>query len=201
VSIDGNHQLERLLAELSTRFTGLPVEQSEAEIERAMADGGSRKDLYFGLSAFPIPVPSLPDRREISRFPSGPTFIERTPNRAMEALMAYAWPGSVRELENVIERALVLSTGSTLRVAETLGAGDGAGQQATERLDDVERAHIRRVLDGCRWKVGGKGHAAETLGLHPDTLPSRLRKLGIRQPAAPPHLRRSGAPGGESRSW
>ena len=110
--------------------------------------------------------------------------IERVPKRAMEALMAYTWPGNVRELENVIERALILSNGSTLRIDETLGASTvgGAAQLATERLDDVERGHIRRVLHECGWKVGGEGHAAERLGLHPNTLRSRMQKLGIRRP-------------------
>ena len=98
--------------------------------------------------------------------------------------MAYTWPGNVRELENVIERALILSNGSTLRIDETLGASVGGGtpHHDTKRLDDVERGHIRRVLDECGWKVGGEGHAAEGLGLHPNTLRSRMQKLGIRRP-------------------
>ena len=102
--------------------------------------------------------------------------------------MAYAWPGNVRELENVIERALILSNGSTLRIEETLGASisAGAAQHDAERLDDVERAHIRRVLDECGWRVGGEGHAAERLGLHPNTLRSRMQKLGIRRPPPSP---------------
>ena len=93
--------------------------------------------------------------------------------------MAHAWPGNVRELENVIERALILSTGSTLRLEERLGtAARGTGQPSLERLDHVERAHIRHVLGDCDWKIDGKGHAAEKLGLHPNTLRSRMEKLG-----------------------
>jgi len=99
--------------------------------------------------------------------------------------MAYAWPGNIRELENVIDRALILSTGSTLNVDEMLGTaarGPAAGQLALERLNDVQRAHIRRVLEACDWKIDGKGHAAERLGLNPSTLRSWMERLGITRP-------------------
>ena len=100
--------------------------------------------------------------------------------------MAYAWPGNIRELENVIERALILSHG--LRAARRGDAGlasppHGASSLAHERLDDVQRAHIRQVLEGCDWKIDGKGHAAEKLGLNPSTLRSWMERLGITRPA------------------
>jgi formate hydrogenlyase transcriptional activator len=170
------------------------VAATNRDLRRAMADGSFRKDLYFRLSVFPIQVPPLRDRREdipllvwayINHRQSAlRRHIERVPKRVMEALMAYAWPGNVRELENVVERALILSNGSTLRIEETLGAtiGGDAAQHDVERMDDVERMHIRRVLEGCGWQVAGKGHAAERLGLHPNTLRSRMQKLGIRRP-------------------
>ena len=173
------------------------VAATNRDLAQAMAGGGFRQDLYFRLSVFPIQVPPLRDRREdipvlvwacINRRQSRlGRRIERVPKRAMEALMAYAWPGNVRELENVIERALILSTGSTLRLDETLGAAvrGATAQPALERLDDVERAHICRVLEGTSWKIDGKGHAAEKLGLHPNTLRSRMEKLGISRPARP----------------
>ena len=102
-------------------------------------------------------------------------------------MRAYAWPGNIRELENVIERALILSTGSTLRFEETLGA---AGRHATgpapsERLDERGRVHIQRVVEACGWKIHGKGNAAEKLGLRPNTLRFRMQKLGITQLARP----------------
>lgn len=162
-----------------------------------MTDGGFRKDLYFRLSVFPIELPPLRDRHQdipllvwayINRRQAQlGRRIERMPKRAMDALMAYAWPGNVRELENVIERALILSTGSTLRPEETLGAvaRGAAGQPVLERLDDVERAHIRRVLESCGWTIDGKGHGAEKLGLHPNTLRSRMERLGITRPSRP----------------
>jgi len=107
------------------------------------------------------------------------------PKRAMEALMAYAWPGNIRELENVIERALILSTGSALHVEEmlTFASPRTTEHLAHERLDDVQRAHIRHVLESCDWKIDGKGHAAEKLGLNPSTLRSWMERLGIVRPA------------------
>jgi chemotaxis protein methyltransferase CheR len=171
------------------------VAATHRNLEQAMTDGRFREDLYFRLSVFPIQVPPLRARREdipllvwayITRRQAqlGRT-IARVPRRAIDALMAYAWPGNVRELENVIERALIRSTGPTLRLEEPLGpsARGAAGPPALVRLDAVERAHIRRVLEACDWKIDGTGHAAETLGLNPSTLRSRMRKLGIRRPA------------------
>jgi transcriptional regulator with GAF, ATPase, and Fis domain len=113
--------------------------------------------------------------------------IERVPKRAMDALMAYTWPGNIRELENVIERALILSTGSALHVEEilTFTTHTTARQLALGRLDDVQRAHIRQVLEGCGWMIDGKGHAAERLGLNPSMLRSWMERLGITRPARP----------------
>ena len=126
------------------------------DLGRAMADGRFREDLYYRLSVFPIQVPPLRDRREdipllvwacINRRQAQiERQIERVPARAMAALMAYAWPGNIRELENVIERALILSTGSTLHVEGMLGAlasPRAAGSSPSERLDEHDRAHIR----------------------------------------------------------
>jgi transcriptional regulator with GAF, ATPase, and Fis domain len=100
---------------------------------------------------------------------------------AEEALVAASWPGNVRELENVIERALIVTTGSTL----TMDAGflEGArGQSVGTSLEDVQRAHIQEVLRQCGWKVAGKGNAAERLGLKRGTLQFRMKKLGIERP-------------------
>jgi formate hydrogenlyase transcriptional activator len=106
------------------------------------------------------------------------------PKRVMDALTGYAWPGNVRELENVIERALILSPGSALQIEEPLVT---ATRPTAERLDEVEREHILRVLGRCDWRINGEGNAAAVLGLQPSTLRSRMQKLGIRRPlkAAP----------------
>ena len=91
------------------------------------------------------------------------------------------WPGNIRELANVIERALILSPDATLIVDETLGASTPLGPDipAAQPLEEIERAHILAVLEACQWRIKGVGQAAERLGLPPSTLYSRMRKLGI----------------------
>jgi len=189
-------EFERVGSSRTRRVDVRIVAATNRDLAEAMADGAFRKDLYYRLSVFPIQVPPLRDRREdipllvwayiTARQVRLRRRIERVPKRAMEELMAYAWPGNVRELENVIDRALILSPGSVLNVEEILGTtarGPAVSQLALERLEDVQRAHIRSVLDGCDWKIDGKGHAAEKLGLNPSTLRSWMERLGITRPA------------------
>ena len=169
------------------------------DLGRALAEGRFREDLYYRLGGFTISIPPLRDRREdipllvwaiINRRQRKlGRRIEEVPAKVMEALVRYAWPGNVRELENVLDRALVLSTGPVLRVEERLLAGPAripAGSTGppppTARLDHVDREHILRVLEQHGWRIHGTGHAAEALGLHPNTLRSRMKRLGISRP-------------------
>jgi transcriptional regulator of acetoin/glycerol metabolism len=101
----------------------------------------------------------------------------------MEALCAHDWPGNIRELENVLQRALIVSRGGTLSLSEawqpaleTVMTGNSA------TLVDVERRHIVRVLDEVRWRIEGGGGAAQVLGMKPSTLRSRMLKLGVSRP-------------------
>ena len=170
------------------------VAATNRNLEQALADGRFREDLYYRLSVFPLRLPPLRERREdipllvwtiINRRQDElGRRIERVSKRAMDALTTYAWPGNIRELENVIERSLILSTARTLHLDPALGqAGGGAAvQPATDRLDRIEREHILRVLQDCAWRIDGPHHAAERLGLHPNTLRSRMKKLGIKRP-------------------
>ena len=184
------------------------VAATNRDLERAMAEGRFREDLFYRLNVFPIRLPPLRERREdiallvwsIINRRQGEVgrHIDEVPRRVMRALESYEWPGNVRELENVIERALILSAGPTLRVDEF----SGLGTRGTERpasssplrtLDEVDRDHIRSVLERCGWRVNGEGNAAEVLGLHPNTLRFRMKKLGIARPtmrAAEAGLRR-----------
>ena len=174
------------------------VAATNRDLGRAMAEGRFREDLYYRLNVFPIGLPPLRERREdipllvwsiINRRQRAlGRLIADVPKRVMQALVAYDWPGNVRELENVIERALILSRGSTLRVEDLTGAtprpaaSDAPPAATLRRLDDVERDHIRAVLERCGWRVNGEGNAAEVLGLHPNTLRFRMKKLGITRP-------------------
>jgi transcriptional regulator with GAF, ATPase, and Fis domain len=163
-----------------------------------MREGRFRSDLYYRLAVFPIDVPPLRHRREDvpllvwhfveSRQRPLRRTITKIPAATMAALQDYDWPGNIRELQNVIERALILSHGSVLRVEEVLGSAvlerrtDDDGGPA-DSLRHVERAHILRVLERCNWTIEGRGQAAERLDLNPSTLRNRLRKLGIKRPA------------------
>jgi transcriptional regulator with GAF, ATPase, and Fis domain len=190
-------QFERVGSTRTRTANARIVAATNRDLGRAMAEGRFREDLYYRLSVFPIQVPPLRERREdipllvwgcINRRQAQiGRKIERIPDRAMAALKAYEWPGNIRELENVIERALILSTGSTLRLEETLGVTGrrAAAPAPPQRLDELDRAHIERVVEASGWRIHGKGNAAQKLGLHPNTLRSRMQKLGITRPARP----------------
>ncbi|RLJ04469.1 MAG: Fis family transcriptional regulator, partial [Candidatus Aenigmatarchaeota archaeon] len=102
--------------------------------------------------------------------------------KAMELLMAYHWPGNVRELENVLERAVINSSGPKLHLVDELKTQQKDVSTAQKTLEAVERDHILRVLEQTQWKVSGKNGAAEILGLDRSTLRARMRKLGILKP-------------------
>ena len=110
--------------------------------------------------------------------------ISNVPPAIMEVLQTYSWPGNVRELENVIERATILSAGAELDLGwwplTTGGRGRAGG---TRTLEEVEREHIRAVLELTGWRVSGQRGAAEHLGMKPTTLEARMRKLGITRKA------------------
>ena len=106
--------------------------------------------------------------------------IDRIPERMMTALQRYPWPGNIRELEHVIERAVILSEGPELEPIEWLSSSDGkAGLDKTRTLEEAERQHIVDVLEQTSWRVSGPKGAAAVLGLKPTTLEAKMKKLGI----------------------
>ena len=171
------------------------IAATHRDLAAAVAAGTFRADLYYRLSVYPIQLPSLRERRDdipqlvwffINRHQRElGRHITRVPQEVMEALQQYAWPGNVRELENVVERAMIASTGDTLQLDEPLrfaqtGAVPAGG---SDNLDDVQRLHIESVLQSCNWRINGAGNAAERLGIHPNTLRFRMKKLGVAGPA------------------
>jgi transcriptional regulator with GAF, ATPase, and Fis domain len=182
---------ERLGSVRTTTVDVRVIAATNRNLGEQVAAGHFREDLYYRLNVFPITLPPLRERREdipllVWYFVAqcqgklGKP-IERIPERAMAALMAYDWPGNIRELANVIERAIILSPGATLVVDEALGSSQRSTPSlpSMQRLDEVERAHILAILEACHWRIKGAGQAAERLGLHPSTLYSRMKKLAI----------------------
>jgi len=153
--------------------------------------GNFRKDLYYRLNVFPVTIPPLRDRTEdipllvnyfLEKFEKKiGRKIERVPYKTMQSLEKYDWPGNVRELENIIERSMIVSTNSTLQLADTLQMPETANHKMSQlkSMKDVELKHILEVLEKTRWKIEGKNGAAESLDLNPSTLRTRMRKLGI----------------------
>ena len=160
----------------------------EAEVRR----GTFREDLWYRLNIFPITMPPLRARREdipllvhffvdkISKRLG--KSIEMVPVSVMDALQNYHWPGNIRELENVLERAVINSSGPKLHLVDELKKPGKDSTEANRSLADFERAYIVRVLEQTHWKVSGKNSAAEILGLNRSTLRARMRKLAIRKP-------------------
>jgi formate hydrogenlyase transcriptional activator len=149
-----------------------------------------RSDLYYRLNVFPILMPPLRDRREdvqalVHHFVeilgrrTGKQ-IEEIPPEVMAALSSYHWPGNIRELQNFIERSMILSAGSVLRppLAE-LRSSVGSEPLEAVTLEDAERDHIRKTLEHTRWVVSGPEGAAARLGIKRSTLYFRMQKLGI----------------------
>lgn len=168
------------------------IAATNRNLAQAIRDGRFREDLYYRLNVFPISVPPLRERREdipllvwamVEEFGKvlGKT-IERIPKKNMEAMEHYHWPGNIRELRNLVERAMILSNGTTLVVDVQDGSSPITTQPMT--IEGMERMHINSVLERTGWRIRGKNGAAEILGLKPTTLNSRMKKLGIRRKTA-----------------
>ena len=167
------------------------IAATNRDLEEEVRRGRFRDDLYFRLNVIPIHTPPLRERKEdipdlVDYFvrKHGPRMnrrIESVDPRAFERLMRYDWPGNIRELENVVERALVLGRGRVLRFdRQLLGeAPPSARESEFTSLDEYERRYILRVLEHAGGRVSGERGAARILGMKPTTLQSRMKKLGI----------------------
>ena len=184
--------VERLGSATSIKVDTRIIAATHCNLEQQVADGRFREDLYYRLNVFPIHVPPLRERIEdipmlvwrfveqFSRAFGKP--IEEIPADNLAALKRYSWPGNIRELRNVVERAMIVAQGPRLVIPVPAGAA-AATTQRSETLEDVERDHIRRTLEAAGWRVRGAAGAAERLGLKPSTLETRMSKLGVRRPA------------------
>ncbi len=160
----------------------------DAEIEQ----GKFREDLYYRLNVFPILLPPLRERKEdipllvrhfVKKFsPRAGKHIEAVPQKVMDTLQAYQWPGNVRELENIIERAVIVSRGKLLELGDWLPRQiASSGISGIPTLEENEKALILEALERTNWRVSGEKGAAKILAINPQTLVSRMKKLGIRR--------------------
>ncbi len=180
-------QFERLGSTKPIDIDVRVIAATNRNLAKEVKEGRFREDLYYRLNVFPISVPPLRERKEdipllvwamVKEFANtfGKT-IERVPKKNMDALVRYPWPGNIRELRNMVERAMILSNGSTLVVDVPDSTAPAASRAVL--MTEVEQSHIVSVMEKTGWRIRGKGGAAELLGLKPTTLESRMKKLGI----------------------
>jgi formate hydrogenlyase transcriptional activator len=182
-------RFERLGSSTPVRVDVRVVAATHRNLEQRISEGTFRQDLFYRLNVFPITVPPLRERVEdipllvwhfVDQFNA--TFdrrFESIRTGDMTALQLYNWPGNIRELRNVVERAMILATGKELTIPLPEPTGGSRARSSSARLEDIERDHIRRVLDATGWRIRGAGGAADRLGLAPTTLESRMIRLGL----------------------
>jgi formate hydrogenlyase transcriptional activator len=190
-------EFERLGSTRTIRVNVRVVAATNRDLSRMVDERKFRSDLYYRLKVFPVTVPPLRERADdipllvrhfAQKFAARmKKHVETIPAEAMKVLQAYPWPGNIRELENFIERAVILSMGSDLFVplgelkapAQSLPRGNGS----VATLEDAEREHILKALSETDWVIGGAAGAATKLGMKRTTLQSKMQKLGISRPS------------------
>jgi len=195
------HEFERLGSSRTIKTDARLIAATNVNLPEMVAEKKFRSDLFYRLNVFPITIPPLRDRAGdipllVGYFVQKHSLrmnkrIDAIPKETVDALCEYSWPGNVRELENFIERSVILSAGSELQAplselraqhgtAEGNGAGSIAAPSAPVSLEENERRHILEVLEQTKGVIGGKGGAAEILGLPISTLRNRMKKLGLK---------------------
>lgn len=174
------------------------IAATNRDLARLVKDGKFREDLFYRLNVFPVRLPALRDRRDdipllvrffVAKFAARlGKRIETIGTGTLDLLVAYHWPGNIRELENVLERAVILADGSELEIdPEVLPVACGVPESgmvggSEKSLMVVEREHVLAVLAQAEWVIEGPNGAAKVLAMHPNTLRSRMKKLGIARP-------------------
>jgi transcriptional regulator with GAF, ATPase, and Fis domain len=168
------------------------IAATNRDLAEMVKAGSFRADLYYRLNVFPLQVPPLRERSAdipllarafLARFARklGKHLTAIDPE-SLAALQRYPWPGNIRELQNLIERASVLARGPAVHIPDPQGLPAAAAGTAEGTLDHVQQAHILRVLDSTGWRIEGKDGAAARLGVASSTLRYRMQKLGIKRP-------------------
>lgn len=187
-------EFERLGNPKTMKVNVRVIAATNRNLQQAIEKKEFREDLYYRLNVFPIICPPLRDRKEdipllVRHFCQkhegkiGKKISSIAPD-VMTALMDYDWPGNIRELENIIERAMILSRGNSLEYGEWIPVEKmPLAKSQSARLGDLEKEHILETLRKTGWKVSGEKGAAKILGLNPTTLEARMKKLGIKREA------------------
>ncbi|NIP29638.1 MAG: AAA domain-containing protein [Candidatus Dadabacteria bacterium] len=186
-------EFERLGSSKSIKVDVRLIAATNKYLINLVEEGKFREDLYYRLNVFPISVPPLRERKDDVKLLIT-HFVEKyasklgldTPKISKDIinkLLSYNWPGNIRELENVIERAVILSKGETLTIRDFPEfTNDTQNKSKLMRLNDLEKDHIMKVLYNTNWVIEGKNGAANILDINPSTLRSRIKKLGIKKP-------------------
>jgi formate hydrogenlyase transcriptional activator len=185
-------EFERLGSSRTISVDARIIAATNRDLTDLVRKGKFREDLFYRLNVFPITVPPLRERRE--DIPSlvwhfvdelgrqmGRS-IEKIPTSTMAALKDYSWPGNIRELRNLVERSLITSTDTVLRVDLPAVSSSSLMGMRTETLEEAERSHILSVMSMTGWRVRGERGAAQILNVPPTTLESRMQKLGVVRP-------------------
>jgi formate hydrogenlyase transcriptional activator len=194
-------EFERVGGTMPQRVDVRLVAATNRDLEVEVEEGRFRADLFYRLNVFPVRIPPLRERRsdipllvahflaQFQRKLAKP--LKEVTDESMARLQAHAWPGNIRELQNVLERACVLATGPVVEVSANDLGSPGAGRPArvlelassdvVVTLDENERVHIRRAMRVAGGRIHGPRGAANLLGINPSTLRSRMQKLGIRK--------------------
>jgi formate hydrogenlyase transcriptional activator len=184
-------EFERLGSGRTIRVNVRVVAATNQDLAEMVSERRFRADLYYRLNVIPIFLPPLRERpddipRLVEHFVQKYAarlnkVIDTIPEEVMEFLTSHDWPGNIRELQNFIERAVVFSQGPVLRptLTELHHVAKQSTAKAAQTLAEASRDHILEVLEQSRWMIGGRGGAAERLGLPRTTLIYKMRKLGI----------------------
>jgi formate hydrogenlyase transcriptional activator len=186
-----NGEFERVGGQQTIKVDVRIIAATNRDLGKEVKEGRFRGDLFYRLNVFPITIPALRSRKEDIPMLID-YFIERKSKKHgkqfnqilkqdITRLREYYWPGNIREMKNVIERAVISSENNTLKIDLFEGGMDDLRlpNAAGSSLEGIEKEHILKVLDECGWRINGEGGAAELLAMHPNTLRSRMKKLNI----------------------
>ena len=186
-------EIERLGDSKTIKINVRIIAATHRNLNQMVADGSFREDLYYRFNVFPLTLPPLRERQQdislltqcfINKYANKMgKQVNHIPQTVMDNLLNYNWPGNIRELENVIERAVILTSGQTLQIPVLKNNQENrtTDDQSLLTLAEMEKSYIIKVLENTGWLISGEQGAATILQMHPNTLRSRMSKLGIRR--------------------